>query len=681
MNVSDLPVSPAVKDSVRSDDIERLYPPQAEAVDAGVTQGENVVAAIPTAAGKTLIAELAMLTASGPGLYIVPLRALAREKYEHFKSLPNVSAGITTSDVEPEATAVNQADIIVATAEKVDAAIRNGAAWIERLACVVIDEVHLVGSKSRGPTLEVTVATLQQRAPGLQIVALSATIANPEAIANWLNATLVSSTWRPVSLRTGLYNPADDAVLFDDGNRLSVDTGSLDDKTSTDFDPDLDTIITRELIKQATASGGQCLAFVRSRQQAEALAEHLLSESFDSCPELRASIMNSGSSAVSRQLAACAETGVAFHHAGLRNSHRELVEKAFRDRTLRVICATPTLAAGVNVPARRVVIRDLERFSGDSMEALPVMEVHQMCGRAGRPHLDPYGEAVLIGDIDTDHLNTTESSVMDARDFETDRYALWQRYIEAGPEAVHSQLPAEDSLQTHVLAIIASGFAASTTEVIQVLTGTFFAHESGTQRLHSHVESAISDLISMSLIESGDGSISATQIGRTVSKQYLTPTTGAQLRRGIKTMQEMSASNVTSLTALELICSTPDMYTTYLGNKERATTYRFAMRNASQFTTTVEDASPFEAWLSSVKIVRIVAELLDGTEISALTSDFQVGPGDIETYLERTTWLCGATDAIMRTMSLETEIAVFDRIHQSLFERMETESPLIDEQD
>ncbi len=143
----------------------------------------------------------------------------------------------------------------------------------------------------------------------------------------------------------------------------------------------------------------------------------------------------------------------------------------------------------------------------------------------------------------------------------------------------------------------------------------------------------------------------------------------------------MSTSNITPLTALELICSTPDMYTTYLGNKERATTYRFAMRNANQFTTTVEDASPFEAWLSSVKIVRIVAELLDGTEISALTSDFQVGPGDIETYLERTTWLCGATDAIMRTMSLETEMAVFDRIHQSLFERMETESPLIDEQD
>ncbi|ERG96654.1 MAG: superfamily II helicase [Haloquadratum walsbyi J07HQW2] len=246
LDIKELPVSAAIREHYYDAGITQLYPPQEAAVEAGVVDGENVIVAIPTAAGKTLIAQLAMLTADGPALYIVPLRALAREKYEAFTALPGIEAAISTGDFDTAEDDLETADVVVATAEKVDSAIRNGASWVDKLACVVVDEVHLLGSANRGPTLEITLATIQRRAPGVQVVALSATIDNPEEVASWLDAELVSSTWRPVSLRTGVYDAVDERVVFDDGNRLSIAADSnrtatpeietVDDGTDTDTD-------------------------------------------------------------------------------------------------------------------------------------------------------------------------------------------------------------------------------------------------------------------------------------------------------------------------------------------------------------------------------------------------------------------------------------------------------------
>ena len=194
MRVADLPLPAAVRDHLADRGIEELYPPQAAAVEAGVCEGERLVVAVPTASGKTLVAQLALLTADGPGLYIVPLRALAREKYEELSALPGTSVGISTGDLaDPEAELADN-DVVVATSEKVDSAVRNGAPWVEDLACVVVDEIHLLGSENRGPTLEVTLATLRRRTPAVQVVGLSATVANPDAIADWLDAGLVAST-------------------------------------------------------------------------------------------------------------------------------------------------------------------------------------------------------------------------------------------------------------------------------------------------------------------------------------------------------------------------------------------------------------------------------------------------------------------------------------------------------
>ncbi|QLG61604.1 DEAD/DEAH box helicase [Halorarum salinum] len=634
MRVDDLPLSPEYVEHFRAEGIEELYPPQAAAVEAGVCEGRDVVAAVPTASGKTLLAQLGLLTADGPGLYVCPLRALAREKYEEFDALPGVSVGISTGDFDSPAAELADHDVVVATSEKVDSAVRNGAAWVADLACVVVDEVHLLGAPGRGPTLEVTLATLRRRAPDVQVVALSATVDNPEHVAAWLDAELVESDWRPVDLRTGVY--ADAAVRFDDGTTADVDGFDPDDPADGG-----DTEATAALVREAVSSGGQALAFVRSRREAERLADRLREEGLADAAEIgpdaaavAEEVRDAGGTELGERLAESAAWGVAFHHAGLRSQHRSVVENAFRDRRLAVICATPTLAAGVNVPARRVVVRDQQRYTGTGTEWLPALEVHQMCGRAGRPHLDPYGEAVLVGDAD-------------------DRDELWERYVEGEPEAVESQLRDRDALRTHTLALVATGIANSQAGVLEALGGTFYASRTPNPDLGGIVGDVIGELIEMDMLAPDDGGIAATELGEQVSRQYVTPRTGERLVAGLRTAAAMDPADVTPLTALELVCATPDMHDTYLGERERAAMYQYAREHGSELTTGMGETDDFEGWLESLKTARVLAELVEGVPPEELVADYRIGPGDLESRVERTEWLLGAAGAVAAVLGID----------------------------
>jgi helicase len=506
--------------------------------------------------------------------------------------------------------------------------------------------VHLLGSERRGPTLEVTLSTLQRRAPGLQVVALSATVANPGEIADWLDAELVESDWRPVDLRTGVYDER--RVRFDDETALGVDVAP---GAATDPDREEPTEATVALARGAVGDGGQCLAFVRSRREAEALAARLAeAEVAAAAPGVADAVADLGATGTDERLADCCRAGVAFHHAGLRSAHRAVVESAFRDRRLAVICATPTLAAGVNVPARRVVVRDLKRYTGSGTSWLPALEVHQMCGRAGRPHLDPYGEAVLVG----------ESGA---------REALWERYVHADPEAVESKLDDPAALRTHVLSVVASGFAESRRGVLDLLDATFYAHQVAAGRfaepasLADAVDGAVADLDRMGMVEAGaGGSLSATELGAGTSRQYLTPDAGRRIADGLERAAAMET--VTPLTALELVCHTPDMHTGYLGNRERAATYQFAREHADEFVTAMGEAPSFEAWLEAVGTARLLAALADGTSLEAVLSETRVGPGDLESRVERATWLLGAAGALADVQGVE--LPILRRLRESL---------------
>ena len=191
-------------------DFLELRPCQIKSIKAGVFEDKNLLVCTPTASGKTLVAELAFLNAilhdKGKAVYVVPLRALASEKYKTFKKdYPNIKIAISSGDIDSSDSYLERYDLIITTSEKFDSLIRHKAPWLRQVKTVIIDEIHLLNDPGRGPTLEVLITVLRSTLKNLQLIALSATIGNPEELAEWLEAKLVLDDWRPVRLDKGVY--------------------------------------------------------------------------------------------------------------------------------------------------------------------------------------------------------------------------------------------------------------------------------------------------------------------------------------------------------------------------------------------------------------------------------------------------------------------------------------------
>ncbi len=191
-----------------------LRPAQYKAIEHGLFDDNNLLISTPTASGKTLVAEMAFLNAvyddAGKAVYIVPLKALAQEKYADFtEDHPELDIAMTSGDVDSADTYLKSYDVIIATSEKFDSLLRHRASWIQDVKVLVVDEIHLLNDAQRGPTLEVVITLLQRMLARVQVVGLSATIGNPEEVAEWLDAELVEDEWRPVELRKGIYLDGD----------------------------------------------------------------------------------------------------------------------------------------------------------------------------------------------------------------------------------------------------------------------------------------------------------------------------------------------------------------------------------------------------------------------------------------------------------------------------------------
>lgn len=607
MEIAGLPIPPDLAAGYARRGITELYPPQAACVEAGLFSGKNLLIAIPTASGKTLVAEMAMhhqVARGGKCLYIVPLRALASEKFEEF-SEKGLRVGIATGDFDRRDDYLGRNDIIVATSEKVDSLLRNRTPWLAEISLLVLDEVHLIDDPSRGATLEMVIAKLRHKNPEIQIIGLSATIGNPRDLAGWLDAELVESDWRPVDLREGVF--FQDCIRFADRDREVERRSKYEDL---------------DLVLDTVAEGGQCLVFVSSRKNAEAFAKRAASGLKLANPVLAGyadRLRSNAATEMGRTLAACVAQGAAFHHAGLAREERQIVEAGFREGHIKTIASTPTLAAGLNLPARRVIVRDYLRFSaGEGMLPIPVREYRQMAGRAGRPHLDPYGEAVLIA--------KSEEMVDE----------LFACYIEAEAEDVRSRCADEAVLCTHILSLIATGFARETGEVMGFMDGTFYAHQGESPlALKRVVQRALEFLREAEMITEVGEWLEPTEYGSLVSRLYIDPRSAEVI---VKAMIGLGRKEYTDIGLLHLLCSTPDMPTLFVRRDDMYLLDRFLADHRDDLWMEIPwDAG--EGFDRSLKTALLLADWADEIGEDTICERYSVGPGDVYGMVESVAWL------------------------------------------
>ncbi|MBN1390433.1 MAG: DEAD/DEAH box helicase [Candidatus Thermoplasmatota archaeon] len=613
--------------------IQELYPPQKDAMGP-IAKGENLVVAVPTAAGKSLIAYVAILNRffrKGKALYVVPLRALASEKYEELSELSGLGLRVALSygDYDDEDKRLEHYDVVVATSEKADSLLRHRSGWLRNLKVIVADEVHLLNDPGRGPTLEVILTRFKQLNPDAQLICLSATIGNSTEIAGWLGARSVTSDFRPVDLKEGVVQ----------GNEVTLeDLGRIEFRARTGNtlnDAVLDGIL------DSDDGQGQVLVFVNTRKSAETTAlemSDILSGHLGNgdLSELR-SISNSigGSEArVITKLRKAVAGGAAFHHAGLSNEHRKKVEAGFKARRIKALYATPTLAAGINLPARRVIVRDWTRFETWNPRApIPVLEIKQMFGRAGRPRYDKVGE----------------SWVLARKPEEVD--LLMERYIWGKPEEVLSKLGARPALRMHMLSSFATNYVKDMTELWDFIKATFYAYQNDTWKISTDVEELMEFLVDEGFLRRGPEMVEATDFGKRVARLYIDPLSAVVIREALRA----SPKKVTPFSILQVICDTPDVPPLFVRGKEsdHVTNYMYAHQD-ELLIPIPEEEEEYEWYLSSVKTAMFLLEWIGENDGSVeagedrIESLFNLGPGDVRNKVETAVWILYAMRELSR---------------------------------
>lgn len=507
MNINDLvgKLPNEAIESVVNRGISKLTPPQENAISEGLLSGKNFVIAAPTASGKTLIAEMAIAKTviwnRKKAVYVAPMRALVREKYEEFKAeYPFLKVAMSVGDLDSLDRWLEEYDIVFVSTEKFDSLIRHGLHWLESIGCVVIDELHMIGDPSRGPTLEILISKLKRISTGAQIISLSATIGNARELAEWLDAALIESDYRPVPLEKGI--ELNGIAQYDSGKEERMDSASA--------------IAEIRIVDDTLKKGKQIIIFYSTKRNAEAGAEriskivarHLTIGEKEHLGKISTEVLN----VLGKPTAQCEKEakailgGAAFHHSGLVNEQRSMVEEAFKSNKLKVICSTTTLGLGVNLPAHTVLVRDTFRYGEYGSGYIGINEVTQLFGRAGRPKYDKNGRALLIA-----------QSKPEAED-------LYNRYILSDLEPISSSLGIQPILRTHILAFVATRFLTSEESMLDFLNTTFYGYQySNSHELRLILAKILKELHEWGFIEKRGSIYTPTTMGERVSELYIDP--------------------------------------------------------------------------------------------------------------------------------------------------------------
>jgi helicase len=616
------------------------------------------VLASPTASGKTLIAELCalkhVLDNGGKVIYLSPLRALASEKFEEFKKYTDiqkpgggkVSVGISTGDFDTADNWLARYDIIVTTNEKADSLLRHRAKWMDSISAVIADEVHLLNDADRGPTLEIVLARLMQCNPHIQILALSATINNVDEIAGWLNAKHIITSWRPINLKEGVI--LQDEIQYRDGESRKIEQETR--------------LTVVNMVLNTLRNGGQALIFASTRKNAVSTAKTVAShmdkvlvpksgsklvkrsleaQTKGALEKEAEKILNAGErTQLGDELAALVRCGVAYHHAGLSGAHRTIIEQAFKDRKIKVLTATPTLAWGVNLPARTVIIQDYRRFeAGLGNYPIPVLDYKQMAGRAGRPKYDKFGESVII------------AKTADEADY------LMESYVLAKPERIWSRLAVEKIIRTHVLSTIASDYAHTEEGIYAFFRKTFYAYQYDVKAIQHVIGKILRFLHDEEMIYVIGNDINATKLGKRISELYIDPLSGIILRDALQTKPPL----LTEFSLLQLIAHTPDMgpimrpYQREM-DKLAVTTEDHQQELFVEIPDQWGDHIAYADFLGEVKTAMVLNNWIEELPEEKILERFNVQPGDLYRTIENAKWLLHAIEELSPVVAKNKDV-------------------------
>lgn len=523
-------------------EIEELNPAQQAVLDAGfLEQNENYIIAIPTASGKTLLGVMAALRTildGGKVVYAVPLLSIQNEKVKEFKKFQDHGIKVGKHP--------SSSDLAVMVFESYDALTRFSWNTLSEVDLLIVDEFHMIGEYSRGPTIECAITRSRILNEGMRIIALSATLQNMEELSTWLGARVVEHDYRPVPLFKDVLN----AEEYGTKNKNDVILRILSDSME---------------------ESSQALVFVSTRRFTESLANYLagkikknlpgdkkkafraVAEKILDVPRRRGSLPTE----VCLKLAECAEKGMAFHHAGLFDRQKEIIEEEFRAGNLLMITATPSLMYGVNLPSKNVVIRDYTRWTSQGPQPIPVFDYLQMSGRAGRPGYDKEGYSYLIAKT----LPEAEQ--------------LQYQYLYGEIEATNSRLlENRDAVYRQIISQVAAGMAKSPGELLEFFKATF----SGFQMTHSEysslfasdtleyqIKEALEFLMEHGMIQAVPDGLRATAFGMLIAKSNYAVQTAVRLKEFARSGGEVDMSRL-----IYEICRTPDLIPISLkGRKSR----------------------------------------------------------------------------------------------------------------
>lgn len=511
--------------------IKEFNPAQKAVIESGYLEDKsNYIISIPTASGKTVLGILPALKTilnGGKAIYAAPLLSIQNEKVKEFKAFEEhgIKVGKHPSN----------SDLSVMVFESFDALTRFSWNVLREVDTLIIDEFHMIGEYSRGPTLESAITRAKIINPSLRIIALSATLKNIDEIEQWLDGKTVEHDYRPVPLNKEVL----DAEMFNTKNKNDV-------------------IV--KIVEKAIEDNSQALSFVSTRRFTESLATYVakkidkkttkeqkqkfkqVADKLLEVPKKKGSLPTT----TCLKLAEAAEKGVVFHHAGLFNEQKEIIEDEFRNENILMITATPSLMYGVNLPSKYVVIRDHTRWTSNGPASIPVFDYEQMSGRAGRPQYDDVGYSYLV------------AKTMD------EAFDLEARYVNGEIELTNSKLiDNKDAIYKQIIAQIASSLSKNLDDLNDFFGKTLYGFQMknnpsmsmfAQDSLNWELESALEFLLQNGIIRATPEGLKTTDFGNLIAKSNYAVETAVKIKEYVSTMEKLNPAEM-----IYALAETPDL--------------------------------------------------------------------------------------------------------------------------